>query len=530
MLGIVLLIQGLIFYVNDYPLIRTLLGLNDESGQVLVGYVVKKEGTLQRQLSGDTSFKALEIKNPVYNKDVLVTGPGSEALIQFQKGGGVRLGPSSMIRISFVSGLDLGGIKRHTSVELVSGKMVNQSSDDAVVVKAQGKTFAMKAGETGGLEIKAGAAVNLSPASTKGFDFLPQQDLNALVKKLEAEKPKEDGKSIPTAVLAPIKAAPAPVAVVPAKLIRILAGPVFDDTELLVRGSLVEKKLVMKWDMEPEDQGVQLLFWKLSDDRKSISKEPVLKESFHINGHRGYYEWKGVPPGPYVWEILDDKGGKLPQKDKSRGQIEISRKLDVIYPLPPMVSGRRNYSNKIDRALLKDFSVTLEWKAIEGVDRYEVHLSKNPEWKQPDKIETVNDTHFTFSKNQILSGVQYYKIQARLDNGYIIQSPVQKLNFQFLPPTPVTPLTGQILSKRLLQNEEQNRILFAWQKTNFTTAYEIEVSADEQFQTILLKKVVPQNYFAFPNPKAGQYFWRVRSIAKDVASQMSEPQKFIVGP
>ncbi|MBI2712623.1 MAG: hypothetical protein HYX41_07210 [Bdellovibrio sp.] len=505
-----------------------MLGLTEESGKVAVGYVIKKQGTLQRQLSGDTTFKTLDLQNPIFNKDVLVTGPDSDALIQFSKGGGIHMGPSSMIRISFVSGLDLGGIKRHATVELVSGKVVNQTTDDSLVLKAQGKTFSMKANRTEGLEVKAGTpikTIELSPVNAKGFELMPERDLLALSKKIEEVKAKEEAAPKPSPT--PSRAPPP---IPSARVIRILAGPVFDDSELRIRDSMIERILAMKWEMEPPDQPVQVAFWKLSEDKKSISKEPVVRETIRPRGTHGYYSWKGIPPGPYVWEIFDDKGMKLSQTTKSRGQLEISKRLDVIRPAPPLIGGRRTYSNQIDRSPIKDFNITLEWRAIEGIKDYEVQFSSSTDPNVPVQTEKVDTNRFTFSKEKILSGVKYYRIISRLENGYVIQSPLQRLTFQFLPPALVSPEQGAVLSKKSLASEEQNRIFFAWQKTNFTVGYEIEVANDEQFQSVLFKKITPQNYLTLPNPKAGQYYWRVRSLSKDISSQMSPAQRFTVNP
>lgn len=534
LLAFVMLLQGVFFYYNDYPLVRAMLGLSEESGKVLVGYVIKKEGTLQRQLAGDTGFKSIDIQTPVYNKDVIVSGPNSDALIQFQKGGGIRMGPSSMIRISFVTGLELGGIKRHTSVELVSGKVINQSSDDAVELKAQGKTFSLKANKTQGIEVKAGApvrATEITPGAAGSLELIPQRDLMAMLEKVSEVPVKEAPK---LAVAQPAPPPPPPPPPPPARLVRITAGPHFDDSEIFLTGegsdAKYEKKLTMNFEVEPPTQGTQVAFWRLSENRKAISKEPILKEKTVARGSRRFLEWKGIPPGPYVWEILDEKGGRFPNATRNRGEIEVAKKLDVIQIAAPLIAGRRSYSNRIDREPIQNFEIKLEWKAVPGVKKYEVHFSKAPVPTERDPKVTTDTNEYIFSKNQILSGVRYYRVSATLENGYVVQSPMQKLTFQFLPPSLVVPEGGSVVSKRALLKEDQNRILFTWQKTNFTLAYEIEVAKDQEFQAVLIKKKLLDNYFVYTNPNTGQYFWRVRSISKDIASQMSPPQQFTVAP
>ena len=101
--------------------------------------------------------------------------------------------------------------------------------------------------------------------------------------------------------------------------------------------------------------------------------------------------------------------------------------------------------------------------------------------------------------------------------------------FQFDPPTPVFPADKAQLSVKDLHAKE-NRILFTWQKTNFTDSYEISISSDPTFQTVLLKRKTTENFFVLKAPKPGSYYWRVISNAGAISSSPSAAAQVNVVP
>jgi hypothetical protein len=77
---------------------------------------------------------------------------------------------------------------------------------------------------------------------------------------------------------------------------------------------------------------------------------------------------------------------------------------------------------------------------------------------------------------------------------------------------------------------KENRILFTWQKTNFTDTYEIAIAADSAFKTVLLTRKTAENFFVLTAPKVGTYYWRVESTAGKLKSGPSAPAEVDVVP
>jgi hypothetical protein len=123
--------------------------------------------------------------------------------------------------------------------------------------------------------------------------------------------------------------------------------------------------------------------------------------------------------------------------------------------------------------------------------------------------------------NKLILGKMYYVVERPIEYGFRAYSKKTPFGFSFLAPQLTSPEKNAALDARMLLRNE-NTIFFTWTKTNYTASYEFEISSDENFQNLYLKKELKDNFHTLVAPPAGTYFWRVRSNASGMFSSFSE--------
>jgi hypothetical protein len=139
----------------------------------------------------------------------------------------------------------------------------------------------------------------------------------------------------------------------------------------------------------------------------------------------------------------------------------------------------------------------------------------------------MTETKYTFNKDKVYSGRIYYRVLANMPGGFVMRSRIEPFSFVFLAPATVIPLDGSVVGPAKLKAEGDS-VLFTWQKTNFTEAYELEIARDPEFKSIVQKLKLPENFYAYEHPQAGDYYWRVKSLARNLWSPFSKPAKVSV--
>jgi hypothetical protein len=197
--------------------------------------------------------------------------------------------------------------------------------------------------------------------------------------------------------------------------------------------------------------------------------------------------------------------------------------------LPPSIGGSNSNSNKLNGALLSSFEIKLNWEEIPGVEEYKLWVSKSPHAKKALLERSVPSGSHILNKNKVFAGEFYYKVSALTKAGACFNSQMEKFSFKFAPPLPVLPNDKQIIQSSKLKNNTQ-KVIMTWEKTNFTKFYEIEIAQDAQFQKVVFKKVLRENFLVFTFPSAGEYWWRVRGVASKISSPFCGAVSFKVVP
>lgn len=190
-----------------------------------------------------------------------------------------------------------------------------------------------------------------------------------------------------------------------------------------------------------------------------------------------------------------------------------------------LVSGNPSTSNKIRNEVVTDFNIEIRWENYPGAKYYKIWFASKPDSPRPLLEKTLTKNSYFFNKGKLFVGQFYYRVFAYLASGQVAVSETRKFAFEFLPPILTSPVDRSMISRKSLEKADE-RLFLSWQKTNFTEKYELEVYRDPQLRSLVLKKLLLQNYWVFDQLKQGEYWWRVRSRAKDLSSAYSQLHRF----
>jgi hypothetical protein len=91
-------------------------------------------------------------------------------------------------------------------------------------------------------------------------------------------------------------------------------------------------------------------------------------------------------------------------------------------------------------------------------------------------------------------------------------------------PQPGAPTAGVPLE----QEKAKQGVTFAWRAPAELDLFQVQISRDPSFQTIIVDQEVTRSYFENPVSETGTYYWRVRGKAGDKTSSFSTSTRFEV--
>ena len=496
-----------VLYVADIPVRNFLPGISREELRNQIGVVASKQGTVRRESSGETEFKAIEQNAAVFNEDTIVTSAEGAATLELAEGGTVELGPASMVKMAFESRWSLGGITRHASVDVVSGQVTGRAEKRDLVIRSAGRTVSIPK--------NTAQVVKPKPVVLPLYTPTPKPSLIAAAKVTPV--------AVPTIAPPPPPPSPPPPPPPEPSLITWVS-PVSGTRFHVEKDSpKAEISVGFQWQVTPADRQFTLVI------RKAEESDPVLKQVISPAQGVARYAWTGREPGEYSWELVpaDNK----PLAKPVTGRLSLDPEFEAIRIVDPLVSGEKRVSNLMSgkqyRADAVDFAITLKWQPYAGAEGYRLAVGTSSDLKKAVVNRKMSSTEYLLNKGRVFTGRIYYKVSAILPSGFVATSPVARFSFEFLPPILTRPADKASVALEKGKGAETG-VLFAWQKTHFTQRYEIQVSRDEKFTSLLINKVKNENFHFLNSPAPGRYWWRVRSIAKDLSSQFSKPQEFTV--
>ena len=478
---ILLLVAMIGLYFSGFSFRKFFLGDSAENGEK-IATVLNIQGAFKRQPKDSLEFLGVDEKEDLYNEDTVMTGSEDSARIELIDGSILELDPGSLVRLSFDTSLNLGGVDRRVLVEVVSGNVKSQlKRDDSIVIQRVEK-----------LDRKPRPAPTTTPEPVS----------------TPTPPPSPTPIPTPTPSYAPLKSPPQFIA------------PKMGETLKVSVGARPPVKAAMVFESPETPNGEFLL------SLKSKSGIEVFRDTVKLQNGRAEIEHEFESPGQYIAEVSHPDGSPVSESG-IKHPFRIGAEFTGIEVEPPLVSGKQIDNNKLSGKRIKNFDAVLRWKGYRGVSKYQIEL-KDPT-DQVILTKWVEGEEFKLPPS-INAGKPFsYKIKARLKGGYIVTSEKTAFGFNYLSPELTLPKNNFKVSAAQVSNSKRSGVLFTWQRTNFTDRYEFEIAPNRDFiqpKNVLIK----ENFLIYRNLKPGTYYWRVRSVSGAMRSKPGQVYSIVVTP
>jgi hypothetical protein len=519
--GGLLFLSSSVFYFSGISLGRLVLGWDDDAVAEPVGRLLRKQGSVRRQGVAQNDFDAVGTDAQLFNFDTLVTGPGAGATIGLDDGGTIDLGPNTMVKLEFERRLELGGIARAPSLQVVTGRVTTRARARRVVLHSATETVSVSADDQGSISSfveppKPVLAVLPVPLSSPSPSPSPSPSTTPSPEPSPQPSPSPSPRPSPSP-------SPAPAIRSRVRIVSPKAGAQLRATN--VSGTL-QASAVLEWSVQPGHQKLKATLYRLESGgkRQEIDSSVVEPRS----GGRARATIAVKSPGRYEWELSGPDGQALRGRASPRVAFSVADDVDNgIEILPPLVGGKATDSNEYTGEHLDNFDITFRWKGLAGAKDYRLQLLKSADARKPLFDKPVKGTSFTFNKDKIYDGQIFYRVVAGHERGFRLRSRPRPFLFNFLPPLLVSPQDKATVTPAMLETSN-GELLLTWRKTNFTESYLVQVARDAKFKNVVAERRVKANFFLLRRPAPGRYWWRVRSQAKAMSSPPARPHEVIV--
>jgi len=510
--------------ILDFPVRSLFMDLSITSEGRAIGVFREVPGLAKRQRNQDHEFLSVASQDTVFDLDSVVTGPQSGLVIELNDGGTLTLGPNTMVRLSFGSGLGLNGIFRSGLVEILEG-------------------------EASGLLTGAGAL------QLKSGSELIRVDVQSGQQKVRAPKGSVRLPQVEAPVVVP---APAPIALIPS-LPELEGGDAIPDLREALRYAEVQAPRVRErlflsdqdysraegpalplkfsWKTNLAD-GAGILQVQSADGVISLSERVVSQEG------RAHQTVLLKRPGRYRWSLVNPETGKpaLYQIDQGKpelaaeGEFEVWPEVISIQPAPPRFGANSSSTSEYQGgALLRSFNLKLGWNALKQVRGYWLEgVPSNQRMGSGSAVfrRKVQTNEIQLSAQEFSALGSGFRIRAieKEASGFVRVSRSQQIGFDFVPPTLTEPKANTKFSLSKLTRQSNGALLLTWKKTHFTQSYELEIANDPEFKSRVLQRKLGDNFFLFKSKEPGKLYWRVRSLGESFDSTFSEARPVTLEP
>lgn len=503
---ILLLLGAIGIYVSGGSLKSVLFGISTQEGEK-VGIVKAVTGQLKRQPMDSLEFLEAKVNSDLYNEDTVMTGPQDRATVELYDGSILELDPGSLIRLSFEVAKGVSGIERRVLVDIVAGNVKGDATRPKLVLRRGGKPIP-RPSATPALTASPEPIVPTTSEASPEPSPEPSETPSPEPSPTPSPEPSPSPSPVPPRIKSSAIKITEPVA---GQVLSIPAG----------KSPPLKQALVYESPTLPSSEVMMIL-------RNGEGKE-LLRRTVTANKGRGGLLATFERPGDYLVELRNPDATKIGRG--VRTPFTVAADYEGIEVEPPLVGGEPIDSNKFTGKRLQDFDVVLRWKPLEGIEKYRLVVQTTAGQKAID--EQVDGTKFTLPKGKMPTDALNYQIRANFPNGYSATSKKVSFLFNFVSPPQTQPKDGDSIS--LADPEvlkQQNGILFSWQRTTFTDAYEFEIAIDPRFAKVLKRVKVKQedNFIVFRNLKPRDYWWRVRAISGELKSPPIAGFKITVTP
>jgi hypothetical protein len=443
----------------------------------VIGNVTFKINTLQRKFDSSMVWGSIVTNSPIADRDTIRTFEESDAVIKLKDGTEISVDENSLILIDMNNGIP--------NINFQSGSInLRQSKTSTPIVvhsddqKLEFDEANLKLVKTkGSLEVFVDSGT--VKATVNGEDKLLSANEIAII----------DSRSItikPTSLklISPVNAA-----------------------KFFTSGTRV--LIPFEWSHNQFDS----VFLEISKNRDFLYKKKISvtgKNSYTLSLKGGFYFWR-----------LQGVSSNHSTYSESRKIIILDKpKIDLYLPL--------HNSEYVFKTRNPTINFSWSGKSIGTEYILEVSTSslfQNSLLHQPLKVSS-------YRTDQLGEGTYFWRVNVLSKSINIpgSQSAVQSFTIARVKKYP----TPELLNPRhrqtvVIDNVDNNQVLFNWRMNAEIKNFQIDISYDEQFQKILLSKQVPHPYYITKElSQKGTYYWRVRGLLSDKFTGYSQVSSFVV--
>ncbi len=465
-------------YFGGYSIRRLLFGWSDEDSGKTVGQMKLKKGSVLRQAPGGGEFEKVSEGATLFNGDTIMTStlPGTQVVFDTDHGELV-LGPETLIRLDFADGL-----AAKPRIELVVGAVKAKGGKTGLVLKSKNGERDLKEGEEDAAET-AKAPPPLIPLASQVHMLSPKPD----------ERLRIEDKSEP-----------------------------------------IHRVVKIEWKVDVVDAPLEIRLLRLPDPGREALEPPTEMFRRVTTSPKGEGSTTAtlLKPGSYEWsvysmfgEILPGGGGEL-----LRARFTLEPEFEAIVAQEPQIEGRARSKKVGEDDQIDEFAVGLKWhKPFFRAVNYNVTFADSANFSHIERTKTTESEVLNLDPQEVTVKKVWYRIASPVGDGFRAVSPVLTLLLKFPAPIPALPQNQTAISRREYSLKRRS-LLLTWQRNRFAGEYDLDVASDPSFERIFRRQKVKENFIVFLQyPPNGTYYWRVRSLAREIKSPYSQTFSFKLG-
>jgi len=443
-----------------------------------IGTIIFKQKVAERKFSSQALWGRVESKAPVFNFDTIRTGPGASAVVNLQDGTEIHLDEETMV------GLELQ--EKAFSVALVTGKVAAKrpagiastafsiTSKNVGVTMENGEVTLARQGE--GVSLQTTALVTVTSG---GQTSLVQADQAALI-------------------------APGAAPVVQKQPVSLVEPA---DQAYAVGGDV--QPVVFRWQTPADSPGTGTL--QISRDSGFSSVERQLKTN------QGQAK-ADLPEGSYSWRVLAPDGTP-----------SASRRLVVFRAAAPTLAEPQGVQSVADPA---SALVPFSWSKTPDASSYRLEIFEASRRDTP--YRSLTTTLSAVSVPGLPEGRYVWRVVglypfANAELPSVVGAfSVEKLQKLQAPGFLAGSSTAVSETKAQFSALAADSVL-GWESVPSAETYEVVIAKDPEFKQVVSTTRTTSNSLHRPTDlDSGDYYWRVRALTQDLASDPSAAREFSV--
>jgi hypothetical protein len=443
--------------------------------------------TVQRKFTKEVLWEGVNRDQVLFLKDAIRTAENSEARVVFDDGTVLDLAENSLvvldreedkIRVDFRGGsvFARSGGKGGSAVEIDTG---------------QGKITFGEGGDQGALSL-SGSPGDLKVSVEEGKATLQTKDGDVSLDKNQVGKIGKDGK-------------------VDKKQLKLILKLPKTGNRIITDGPRVPAKFL--WE---ESSGLK------GRARIQISRSRTF-ESVLVDKRVSQTYRAVLGPGHYFWRVVVKRGDRIVEESSQRSFLIVRHQTPRLEA--PTPSERFEYFRETP-------TVQFKWSTPEGIgSRQKLIFARDRSFTQPVVLSARTQglrgsrLRWVAQSKPLAAGTYYWKIVSTYDlsegaEPKVFESGIRTFDIAQSGTLPA-PRLREPSNKQTIGMQKNEPVRFEWTPVDEASGYEIEISAQADFEKVIRREQVKPVSFTGSLGVTGRVFWRVRATSGEVKSEPS---------